>query len=1139
MKALAIGRSWLWILLIGGVLTAWVCATRYFDQVAYELKTTENDARFAAEHAEVAFRTLELSSGQIAREVSKGSDRDQIALVLHDIGTTLPSLRNLVLMDAEGTVIAKLKEAPTSIELNSSNGADLRTHTQLATTNPGQMFVGGLVQNRSGSSESIPIGRAVVSGDGELQAVIAAAVDSVFLETIHHGAITAEKSKFFVSGHDYLLPLGEQSGDPITFPVLEHSETDPERQLVHGHIAADGSYYYAHVRISNWPLSIVAARTYSEIRATALQVAFLPGIVGFLVTAGAVAGSRLYANAYKVLEEKRSEAVSLSTRAELASKAGGIGVWEYNTLTGALIWDETIMALYGIEKEDFGNTADDWRRRVHPDDLQDAQTKMQDTLQNGALYDTEFRVVWPNNEIKRLKAYGMAVPDGTGIVKRVIGVNYDLTELREAELQARENERKFADMAQNVPGAIFQYEILPDGSDRIVYLSPGCLDIWELSWEEIKGDPGQLWRMIDPDEIPGMQQSVADAAKHINQWDYRWHITPKSGQRKWLHGRGRAQKLPDGTIRFNSLILDVTENEKRKLEIETAQKIAETAHSRLVNAIESLDDAFVLFDANEQIVTSNTRYRENLSDIPELLNDELSFEDRARKLVELKQRPDAVGREKEWIKERVERYRNPVEPFEMTLPGDRYVEVHESLTENGDLVSLRIDITEKRRQTQKLEQLANALEIARERAVHDSLHDALTGLPNRRYLEKHIDEHFGSEVPGNEIAALHIDIDRFKQINDTLGHAVGDQVILHVAGVLRTLLPDSGFVAHVGADEFLLVCNADENYRGLSQKIMASFAEPVEVNHQACRFSVSIGLAVVPISQKSEVIINTDIALQKAKDGGRNRIATFTTQLQSELSERKALADELLHALERDEFTAFFQPQFNAQTLELAGVEALARWHHPKRGILPPAAFLSIADDLKVTGDLDSQILQQSLDACAELEAQGILPPKLSVNIGFDRIGDPDLMEDLAKLQLGSQRLSFELLETIFLDEHTEEIAVNIDRIRESGIGIELDDFGSGRASMVSLLKLRPDSIKIDRQLIIPMLETPGQIDLVRAIVELAQARDIGVTAEGVETREHARILAELGCTVLQGFAFARPLPLDELSVFLKSESWR
>jgi diguanylate cyclase (GGDEF)-like protein len=1139
MTVSAIGRSWLWVLLIGGILTALVCATRYSDRVAQELEATQIDARFAADHAEVVLQTLKLATAQVAREVLQGGDIDQIDKVFEEIETLLPTLHNLVLIGADGVVLAEMRDDLAGVGLNVSDRDYVEVHTRGVSSDPNRIYVAELIESRVDGMRSVPVSRAVVSADGELQAVVAAPIDAVLLETIHYGAATADSAQFFLSGRGGLLPLGPQNTALELPPALANSVADEASPILRTYTGADGSYIHATAKIPDWPLSVVVARSYGDIRASALKVAFLPGIVGFLVTAATVAGTRLYSNAYSIMEEKRVEAENLSTRAKLASKAGRIGVWEFDMKTNALIWDETIMALYGIQANDFGRSLDDWTRRVHPDDFPTAQALMVDTLEKGTLYDTEFRVVWPDGQIKNLKAYGMAVYDDTGAVSRVIGVNYDLTDLRAAELQARNSERRFADIAQNMPGAIFQYEILPDGSDRILYLSPGCLEIWELSWDEIKGDPSQLWRMIDPEELPAMQQSIGDAAASLTQWDHRWHITPKSGQRKWLHGRGRPQKLPDGTVRFNSLILDVTENEQSKLEMERARSEAETARSRLENAIEALNDAFVLFDADERIVTSNSRYREQFADMPDLLNGSLSFEELVRKLVELGLRPDATGREEEWIKERVERYRNPSELFEMTLPGNRYVEVHESLTENGDLVSMRIDVTEKRRQTQKLEKLAKALETAKEKAVHDSLHDALTGLPNRRHLEQCIEERRMAAAADDEIAALHIDIDRFRQINDTLGHATGDQIILHVAEVLSGLRPDTAFVARVGADEFVLVCSAFEDFHGLCQRIMNRLSQPVDVNGQSCRFSVSIGVAVLPAGSASDLIVNTDIALQKAKDGGRNRFAVFTKQLQSELSERKKLADELLQGLEREEFEAFYQPQFDARTHEFAGLEALARWRHPQRGILPPAAFLSIAEDLKVTGDLDSRILRQSIDACEHLTRQGIAPPKLSVNIGFDRISDPHLMGDLENLEFCGPCLSFELLETIFLDEQTEEIAYNIERIRQSGISIELDDFGSGRASMVSLLKLKPDHIKIDRQLIVPMLDTPGQIDLIRAIVEMAQARDIKVTAEGVETREHARLLAEVGCGTLQGYVFARPMPLDELSVFLKKESWR
>jgi diguanylate cyclase (GGDEF)-like protein len=1142
MKLLPIKSLWIGVLLLGLLTTALITATRYQDHVDRELAATENDARFAAEQTELLFQSLRLLTDRFANALQASGPFRIPEGLFNNVKVSLPALRNILVIDATGTVRAELRTNGVLFGVDVSGEDYFQAHSKTGDQNGNAVYVGDVIQARLNKDPLFPVSHPVYDNTGNLKAVIATAMDANYLRSIHQSAATMTSSRFYILGSTSVLPLGDRQQE---VPSESRRTAEAFNQLF-GQASSDpttlvddGQNIFYKSDIPAWPLSVVVERSHSDINFKALEVALLPATIGLLITLAAAGGTHLYARAYQAVEEKRTEAETMARRLDLATEAGEIGIWEYNLETGKLYWDPSIIDLYGIRLSDFKGTFEDWASRVHPDDFEAAQAALSLALEKDELYDTEFRIVTPAGVVRHIKAYGAAIPDETGKVGKITGVNYDLTELREAEIKARDNQRRFNDIAENIPGAIFQYEIFPDGSDGILYMSPGCLGIWELTWEEIKGSPKKLWDMIDPADLPDIQQSVQVSAKDLTQWDHRWHITTKSGIRKCLHGRGRPTLLPNGTIRFNSLILDVSEQDRIKQEIDRARRDAETARTRLESAIEALGDAFVLFDSNEQIVTCNAKYREFYEDVPDLLRIGANYETLLRRLVELGKFPDAAGREEEWIAFRLERYRNPSGPFEIAIGDDQFLEVHDSRTQNGDVVSLRVDITESRRQTRRLEEMAKALDVAREKAVYDSLHDALTSLPNRRYLERHLAEQSKTSDSEVQLAALHVDLDRFKHINDTLGHAAGDHVLRHVADVLKREAPDSAFVARVGGDEFVLICRTTAAIEALAKNILEELRKPLEFKRQTCRLSASIGVAVLSAPDASELLVDSDIALYKAKDGGRNRYEIFNSDLQTELAARKRLADEILQGLERNEFLPYFQPQFDAETQEFVGIEALVRWNHPEKGLVPPLSFLDVAEDLNVIGDIDRLVLKKSIAACKYLVAEGLTIPKLSVNIGFSRISDLDLLEELEAMDLSGTHVAFELLETIFLDEQNDEITHNIEGLRARGIGIELDDFGSGRASMVSLLKLRPDCIKIDRQLIFPITKTAGQLDLVRAIVEMAVATGIKVTAEGVESREHADLLAELGCNTLQGYTFAKPMPAEDLVDFLKSERWR
>jgi len=253
----------------------------------------------------------------------------------------------------------------------------------------------------------------------------------------------------------------------------------------------------------------------------------------------------------------------------------------------------------------------------------------------------------------------------------------------------------------------------------------------------------------------------------------------------------------------------------------------------------------------------------------------------------------------------------------------------------------------------------------------------------------------------------------------------------------------------------------------------------------------------------------------------------------------KRRADEILKGLDTNAFIAHYQPQFDARTHDVVGVEALARWNHPTQGLKTPDSFMSIAEELSVVSSIDRIVLEQALRDLERWQAMGLVVPRASVNVSQRRLHDEDLVQSLRELHIEPGRIAFELVESIYLDESDGIVGWNIDRIKELGIDIEIDDFGTGYASIVSLQKLHPRRLKIDRQLVDPILTEPAQRRLLASIVDIGKSMDIEIVAEGVETMEHAAILRDLGCDILQGYAFARPMDRYALEDFLRRESWR
>jgi len=312
--------------------------------------------------------------------------------------------------------------------------------------------------------------------------------------------------------------------------------------------------------------------------------------------------------------------------------------------------------------------------------------------------------------------------------------------------------------------------------------------------------------------------------------------------------------------------------------------------------------------------------------------------------------------------------------------------------------------------------------------------------------------------------------------------------------------------------------------------------QPVQYQGFDCRFSISIGIAInseFPLSSDSSILIDADLALYHQKLHGKNGFSYFDESLRSALIEKKQLADQIHRALSNNEFVPYYQPQFTSDKFELAGVESLVRWHHPERGILSPDKFLPLAEEMGVLGEIDKHVFESAYNQFLHWESIGLVVPKLSVNVSLDRLIDPNLIQLLKKYEFEDGRIVFELLESILLDGCDPILQHTISQLTDMGIELELDDFGSGHASILGLIALTPKRFKIDRQLIANIHSSDKQRALIRSIIEIGKSLNLGIIAEGVEHLEQAKILNELGCETLQGFYFSKPLSNDDFISFI------
>ncbi len=500
--------------------------------------------------------------------------------------------------------------------------------------------------------------------------------------------------------------------------------------------------------------------------------------------------------------------------------------------------------------------------------------------------------------------------------------------------------------------------------------------------------------------------------------------------------------------------------------------------------------------------------------------------------------PDDRARAEEDFEEAIRRKGDYSSEFRIVLPdGDiRHIRSRAHYYEDGEtatFIGAEWDVTADVMLTRELsaqkaiaEARALALEASTAQIEYAAEHDYLTGLPNRRFFDKRLSE-LSADCSVERLAILHVDLDYFKQINDTAGHAAGDAVLKSAALMIASVVPENGFVARMGGDEFVVLIPNFSTLGELeivAQHIVRLLRQGVSYGGSLLQTGASIGVAWTNDGSAAGLLAESDVALYRSKKLGRNRVEFFAPHLKTGLSRDRRIAEHVKVGLERGEFIPFYQLQVDARTQSIVGIEALARWRHPQRGLLAPESFMKVAATLGLIAEFDAAILRAIIRDRQSWETLGVTVPRIAVNTSAARLSDPTLVDQLKQLQIEPHTLSFELLETVFLDEIEEDVLTNIAALKQMEIDIEVDDFGSGHASIIGLLKLKPKRLKIDQRLVMPIIKSREQRSLIRSIVGIAKTLGIGVIAEGVETQAHARLLRRLGCDTLQGYAIAHPV---------------
>ncbi len=435
---------------------------------------------------------------------------------------------------------------------------------------------------------------------------------------------------------------------------------------------------------------------------------------------------------------------------------------------------------------------------------------------------------------------------------------------------------------------------------------------------------------------------------------------------------------------------------------------------------------------------------------------------------------------------------------------------------------------------------------AEERILHLAHYDELTGLPNRFLFIQHLDKALAhAERQHNTIAVLFLDLDRFKNINDTFGHEAGDRVLRASAARMQQALREQDTIARVGGDEFLALV---EDYRDphklgeIAQRLLTEAAAPFEINGHEYQLSVSIGIATYPDDglDAQTLLKNADIAMYRAKTTGKNNYQFYSAEMNIHSVERAALEARLRKAIEQREFVVYYQPKVDVESGRIVGAEALVRWQHPERGLLFPGEFITLAEEAGLIGALGMLVLDIACRDIADFERNGQTFGRVAINLSAAQFSQADLLQQVRKTvaawQVSPSSLEFEITESMVMFNREQAILL-MDGIRDLGCTLSIDDFGTGYSSLAYLQRFPVNSVKIDKSFINDIPHGANDSAIVQTIIAMAHSLGLEVTAEGVETAIQLQTLQQLGCDMFQGFYFSKAVPVAEFAALIENQN--
>lgn len=806
-------------------------------------------------------------------------------------------------------------------------------------------------------------------------------------------------------------------------------------------------------------------------------------------------------------------------RWHFALEGAGEGVWDWNIHTGKILFSKRWKEMFGYAENEFENSFNAWDQHLHPEDRANTLIALREYL-DGRLeeHSIEFRFRCKDGNWKWVLGRGMVVSrDQQGKPLRMVGTATDISELKLAQQEMAASEHNFRVLFENSPTGMVAGA--PE-TRRIVQANRIALDMLGYDEKEILTKTADQLTHPDDQEISNQyRQRLHDGL--IDRACLEKRYLRKDGSSFWAETCVSTLQDNNGkTILFIASIIDITERKQAEI----ALKESEYRYRSLFdNTQEGIAHCRMIYEAGQPpdfVYLNVNNAFSRLTGLTGVVGKRVSevipgIQDSNPELFEIYGRVASSGKP-----EKFETYLSELDIWFS-------ISVYQSGT--GCFIAVFENISERKAAEARIDFLAH--------------HDPLTGLPNRVLIEDHFTlAKAYADRNDSKVALLFIDLDRFKNINDSLGHSTGDALLKVVAQRLEECVRDTDTISRPGGDEFVILLSDmtdPDSVTTVSNKLLHSLSAPFSIEEHILSASASIGVALYPDDGDDfeTLLRKADTAMYQAKDSGRNSCSFFNPQMNTEADERLAISNGLRRALEQNEFVLYYQPMVDiADDNKLIGAEALLRWSPPGQGMVMPDRFIPVAEDNGLIVPIGAWVLREACRQAVAWQHAGLPDMVVAVNLSAIQFKRGDLertvIDALAETGLEPQHLELELTESILISD-TDNVLQMVQRLKYLGIKLSIDDFGTGYSSLSYLKKFAVDKLKIDQSFVRGIDADPNDAAIVRAIIQMARSLNLRTIAEGVEDPHMLKHLKVYHCDEAQGYHIGRPMDAQTFSRFI------